>query len=173
MSFSQAAQFEQHVNNQLSKSLGAIPVLFPILRRLRVDQIVNCHSSGEEEVSHGTTVSILTLNRLMAPKPLYKVKEWMAETVLEDALGISAEQMHDTRIGRTLDDVHPDLDAIWQDIAVQAVLEYDIDLRFIHYDITSVYFEGEYTKSEKIDYGYSRDHRPDAKQINLGVNVHQ
>jgi transposase len=171
MSFSQAAQFEQHVNNQLSKSLGAIPVLFPILRRLRVDQIVNCHSSGEEEVSHGTTVSILTLNRLMAPKPLYKVKEWMAETVLEDALGISAEQMHDTRIGRTLDDVHPDLDAIWQDIAVQAVLEYDIDLRFIHYDITSVYFEGEYTKSEKIDYGYSRDHRPDAKQVNLGVNV--
>jgi len=34
MSISQAAQFEQHVNNQLSKSLGAIPVLFPILRRL-------------------------------------------------------------------------------------------------------------------------------------------
>jgi transposase len=171
MSFSQAAQFEQHVNNQLSKSLGAIPVLFPILRRLQVDQIINRHSAGEEEVSHGTTVSILTLNRLMAPKPLYKVKEWMAETVLEDALGISAEQMHDTRIGRTLDDIHPDLDAIWQDIAVQAVLEYDIDLRFIHYDITSVYFEGEYTESEKIDYGYSRDHRPDAKQVNLGVNV--
>jgi transposase len=171
MSFSQAAQFEQHVNNQLSKSLGAIPVLFPILRRLQVDQIINRHSAGEEEVSHGTTVSILTLNRLMAPKPLYKVKEWMAETVLEDALGISAEQMHDTRIGRTLDDIHPDLDAIWQDIAVQAVLEYDIDLRFIHYDITSIYFEGEYTESEKIDYGYSRDHRPDAKQVNLGVNV--
>ena len=68
-------------------------------------------------------------------------------------------------------DLHPHLEAIWQDIAVQAVLEYDIDLRFIHYDITSVYFEGEYTESEKIDYGYSRDHRPDAKQVNLGVNV--
>ena len=54
---------------------------------------------------------------------------------------------------------------------VQAVLAYDIDLRFIHYDITSVYFEGEYTESDKIDYGYSRDHRPDAKQVNLGVNV--
>jgi transposase len=171
MSFSQAAQFEQHVNNQLSKSLGAIPVLYPILRRLRVDQIVNGHSGGEEEVSHGTTVEILTLNRLMAPKPLYKVKKWMAETVLESTLDISAERMHDTRIGRTLDDLHAHLDAIWQDIAVQAVLEYDIDLRFIHYDVTSVYFEGEYTESDKVDYGYSRDHRPDAKQVNLGVNV--
>jgi len=171
MSFSQATQFEQHVNNQLSKSLGAIPVLFPILRRLRVAQTINEYCSGAQEVSHGTTVEILTLNRLMAPKPLYKVKEWMAETVLEDTLEVSAEQMHDTRIGRTLDDLYPHLDAIWQDIAVQAVLEYDIDLRFIHYDITSVYFEGEYTESEKIDYGYSRDHRPDAKQVNLGVNV--
>ena len=171
MSFSQATQFEQHVNNQLSKSLGAIPVLFPIVRRLHVAQLINEYCSGAQEVSHGTTVEILTLNRLMAPKPLYKVKEWMAETVLEDTLEVSAGQMHDTRIGRTLDDLYPHLDAIWQDIAVQAVLEYDIDLRFIHYDITSVYFEGEYTESERIDYGYSRDHRPDAKQVNLGVNV--
>jgi len=43
------------------------------------------------------------------------------------------------------------LDAIWQDIAIQADLAYDIDQRFVHYDITSAYFEGEYTDSEKID----------------------
>ncbi|MGD8996927.1 MAG: IS1634 family transposase [Anaerolineae bacterium] len=171
MGFSQAARFEQHVNNQLSKSLGAIPVLFPILQRLRVMQTTNHHCPGKEEVSHGTTVGILALNRLMAPRPLYKVKAWMAETVLEDTLDVRADQMHDTRIGRTLDDLHPYLGAIWQDIVVQAILEYDIDLRFLHYDITSIYFEGAYTESKKIDYGYSRDHRPDAKQVNLGVNV--
>jgi transposase len=171
MRISQADRFEQQVNNQLSKALGAIPVLYPILRRLRVAEAINGRCAGGEEVSHGTTVEILTLNRLMAPKPLYRLKEWMAETVLEDTLGVSAEQMHDTRIGRTLDDLHAELDGIWQDIVVQAVLEYDIDLRSIHYDITSVYFEGEYSASDKIDYGYSRDHRPDAKQVNLGVNV--
>ena len=171
MSFSQADRFEEHIDNQLSKSLGAIPVLFPVLRRLRVAQTISRHCTGEQAVSHGTAVEILALNRLMAPKPLYKVKEWMAGTVLEDTLEIGADQMHDTRIGRALDDLHPHLHAIWQDIVVQAVLEYDIDLRFIHYDITSVYFEGEYTESEKISYGYSRDHRPDAKQVNLGVNV--
>ena len=52
------------------------------------------------------------MNRLMAPKPLYKVKEWLAETVLEDAPDVGDEQMHDTRIGRTLDDLYPHLDAI-------------------------------------------------------------
>jgi hypothetical protein len=91
MSFSQAARFEQHVSNQLSKSLGAIPVLLPILRRLRVAQIINRQCSGKQEVSHGTAVEILALNRLMAPKPLYKVKEWMAETVLEDTLAASPQ----------------------------------------------------------------------------------
>jgi len=46
-----------------------------------------------------------------------------------------------------------------------------VDLRFLHYDITSVYLEGKYEGSNKVDYGYSRDHRPDAKQVNLAVNV--
>jgi transposase len=143
----------------------------PIFRRLRIAEIVDRHCPGKEEVSHGMTVVILGLNRLMSPQPLYRVQEWMTETVLEDTLGISAEQMYDVRLGRTLDDLHPYLDAIWQDIVVQAILEYHLDLTSLHYDITSLYFEGEYADSAKIDYGYSRDHRPDTKQVNLGVNV--
>ena len=171
MSFSQANQFEQHVNNQLSKWLGATPVLLPIFRRLGIAQAVNKYCSGREEISHGSVIEIMGLNRLMAPKPMYKFKGWLSETVLEDTLDVSAEQMHDTRLGRTLDDIHPHLEAIWQDIAVQAILEYEIDLRYLHYDITSVYFEGEYEDVDMVNYGYSRDHRPDAKQVNLAVNV--
>jgi transposase len=143
----------------------------PIFRRLHVSEIVDRHCPGKEQVSHSTAIVTLGLNRLMSPKPLCRVEKWMAGTVLEDTLGISAEQMHDVRLGRTLDDLHPYLGAIWQDIVVQAILEYNLDLRFLHYDITSIYFEGEYADSAKITYGYSRDHRPDTKQVNLGVNV--
>ena len=114
MSFSQADRFEQQVTNQLSKWLGAVPVLMPIFRCLRVAEIVDRHSPGKEDVSRGTSVVTLGLNRLMAPKPLYKVNEWIAKTVLEDALDVSAEQMHDVRLGRTLDDIYPHLSAIWQ-----------------------------------------------------------
>jgi transposase len=143
----------------------------PIFRRLQVAETVDRHCPGKEKVSHGTAIVTLGLNRLMSPKPLYQVDEWMAGTVLEDTLGVSAGQMYDVRLGRTLDDLHPYLGAIWQDVVVQAILEYHLDLAFLHYDITSIYFEGEYTDSAKIDYGYSRDHRPDTKQVNLGVNV--
>ena len=171
MSFSQADEFEQHVTNQLSKWLGAIPVLYPILRQLKVAEYVDEHCPGKEDVSHGMVINALVLNRLMAPKPMYKVGKWITETILEETLGISAEQMYDNRLGRTLDDLHPYLEPLWQDIVVQAVVDYDVDLRFLHYDITSVYFEGAYEASEKVSYGLSRDHRPDTKQINLAVNV--
>lgn len=175
MSSSQAAQFQKqldaHVNNQLSKWVGAIPMVMPILRDLNMAAIVDDHCPGKEEVSHGTTVLALTLNRLLSPRPLYKVGPWLGGTILEDVLGVQARQMYDSRLGRTLDDIHPHLEAMWQDIVVQAVLTYNIDLSQIHYDITSIYFEGEYEESDTIDYGYSRDNRPDAKQLNLGVNV--
>jgi len=171
MSFSQADEFEQHVTNQLSKWLGAIPVLYAILRQLKVAEYVDEHCPGKEDVSHGMVINALVLNRLMAPKPMYKVGKWITETILEETLGISAEQMYDNRLGRTLDDLHPYLEPLWQDIVVQAVVDYDVDLRFLHYDITSVYFEGAYEASEKVSYGLSRDHRPDTKQINLAVNV--
>jgi len=153
MSFSQAEQFEQHVTDQLSKWVGAIPMLMPIVRQLQIAEIVDEHCPGKEEVNHGTIVTALTLNRLLSPQPLYKVEEWVAGTILEDALAVDASQLYDSRLGRTLDDIHERLTAMWQDIVVQAVLVYDIDLSFLHYDITSIFFEGEYSDSEIIDYG--------------------
>ena len=171
MRASQADQFQQHVHNQLSKWVGGIPMLMPILQELGIGEIVDEHCPGKEQVSHGTAITALVLNRLLSPRPLYKVEEWLAGTILEDVLAIDAAQLYDSRLGRTLDDIQTELAAIWQEIVVRAVLSYDIDLRFLHYDITSIFFEGEYRQSKTIEYGYSRDKRPDAKQINLGINV--
>lgn len=175
MSSSQAEQFqkqfEAHVNNQLSKWVGAIPMVMPIFQDLKIGEIVDRHCPGKEEVSHGTTMLALALNRLLSPRPLYKVSVWLEGTILENALPVDAHQMYDSWLGRTLDDIHAHLEALWTEIVVQAVQAYAIDLRQIHYDITSIYFEGEYEKSDTIDYGYSRDNRPDAKQFNLGVSV--
>lgn len=171
MGFSQADRFEQHINNQLTKRIGAVPVLMPIIQRLGIAEIIDEWCPGKEDISHGVVVSILALNRLQAPRPLSKVKPWLEESVLEDTFGIEAEKMYDQRLGRTLDDIHLDLEHLWQDIVARAIIEYDIDLSFLHYDITSIYFEGEYEDQDLIDYGYSRDGRPDAKQSNLGLNV--
>lgn len=163
--------FDANIDQQLTRWLGAIPVLMPILQRLNVVEIINRHVKTEADVDSGTVALILAINRLVAPKPLYKVADWMATTVLEQTLSIPAEKLHDRRIGDLLDLIHPHIDNIWKEIVHCAVTAFGIEIDFIHYDITSIYFEGEYQHADKIEYGYSRDKRPDCKQINLRLNV--
>ena len=46
-------------------------------------------------------------------------------------------------------------------------LDYDLLL----YDVTSTYFEGEAKANPKAKLGYSRDRRPDCKQVTIGLIV--
>ncbi len=80
---SQAIEFSSNIDEQLSRWLGAIPILLPILQRLNVVSIINRYCPCEADVDEGTVALIMALNRLMSPRPLYKVADWMAETVLE------------------------------------------------------------------------------------------
>ena len=61
--------------------------------------------------------------------------------------------------------------AIWQQVVLAAVRRYHLPLDWLHYDITSTYFEGAYSESELIKFGYSRDQRPDSKQLNIGLTT--
>ncbi|MBN2231094.1 MAG: IS1634 family transposase [Candidatus Thorarchaeota archaeon] len=168
---SQAIEFASNVDKQLSRWLGAIPVLMPIFQNLNVVSIINRYCPCQADVDEGTVALVLALNRLMSPRPLYKVAEWMKETVLEETLGISPEKFHDRRLGDLLDAIHPHIDNIWKDIVHHAFQRYGISLDFIHYDITSLYFEGEYEDADMVNYGYSRDSKSDCKQVNLRLNI--
>lgn len=132
---------------------------------------MNERCSGEHVVSHGQIAQLLVLNRLQAPRPLYKVGDWLAQTALANALAVQPTQAHDTRLGETLDALFPQHQAIWQAVILTAVRRYQLPLAWLHYDITSTYFEGLYTESEFVKFGYSRDQRPDTKQLNLGLNI--
>lgn len=48
---------------------------------------------------------------------------------------------------------------------------FGVDFEFLLYDVTSTYFEGQAQGNPKAARGYSRDHRPDCKQVNLGLVV--
>jgi len=43
--------------------------------------------------------------------------------------------------------------------------------RYLLYDLTSTYFEGQMESNPKARRGYSRDHRPDCKQVTIGAVV--
>ena len=88
---------------QLRRQLGALPVLYRLLELLDVRRIINRHCPSAAQVDQGAVVGVLVLNRLMAPRPLYKVADWLGQTVLVTVLGIPAAKFNDDRLGRTLD----------------------------------------------------------------------
>jgi hypothetical protein len=79
---------------QLQRHLGALPVLYALFEVLQVRQIVNRHCPTAAEIDHGTVVLVLALNRLMAPRPLYKMADWLGQTVLVHQLGVPAEKFN-------------------------------------------------------------------------------
>ncbi len=168
---SQAELFARSFQSQVARNPGAACLTLPVLRELGVVESVNVLCPSEHAVSHGEIVNLLTVNRLQAPRPLYRIPDWLDATGLATALGVQPEQAHDTRLGETLDACYPQYQAIWQRVVQRALTRYQLPLDWLHYDITSIYFEGLYTESELIRFGYSRDQRPDSKQINLGLNV--
>jgi transposase len=171
MNTTQAEQMGRAITAVHSRQMGAIPLVYPILTELGVRQTTNALVPSQAKVELGQVVMLLTLNRLLAPQALYHVADWFGETVLPQVLGIAPEQVYDNRLGRALDRLYPQWGELWARLVSRAIEVYDLDLSVLHWDITSIYFEGAYADSELAAYGYSRDHRPDTKQVNLEVDV--
>ncbi|MBI4671395.1 MAG: hypothetical protein HY741_06965, partial [Chloroflexi bacterium] len=67
---------------QLRRQLGALSVLYTLLEILQVRATINRYCPSAAELDYGTVALVLILNRLVAPRPLYKVADWLAQTIL-------------------------------------------------------------------------------------------
>ena len=156
---------------QLRRHLGALPILYALLEILQVRQIINRHVPTAAQVDHGTVALVLILNRLSAPRPLYQVADWLAQTVLVYTLGIPAEKFNDDRLGRTLEAIAPHAEAIWQDVVHVALLRFDLDVRFLFYDLTAFVVHGEYAKSDLVDFGFAHNTPMNKRKIKAGLTT--
>jgi len=166
-----AATVREAIRQSDTLQLGAFPLLCPILDTLGLRDTINELCPTEADLDLGRVMLMLVLNRLMSPQPLCWVDRWAARTVLGVALDVPPAKLYDNRLGRALDAVYPHLGEIWARLVVRAIQVWQLDLSILHWDITSFYFQGAYTDSELIRYGHSRDHQPEAKQINLQADV--
>lgn len=156
---------------QLRRHLGALPVLYTLLELLHVREIINRHCPTAAEVDHGTVAMVMVLNRLVAPRALHRVADWLSRTVLIYMLGIPAEKFNDDRLGRTLDAIGQHTRDIWQDVVHRALIQFDIDLSFIFYDLTAFVVHGAYKDSEYADFGFAHNTPMNKRKIKAGVNA--
>jgi len=156
---------------QLRRHLGVLPVLYALLETLQVRQIINRHCPTAADVDHGTVALVLILNRLAAPRPLYRVADWLARTVLVYTLGVPAKKFNDDRLGRTLEVIGAHARDIWQDVVHRALVQAEVDLRVIFYDLTAFVVHGAYSDSQLADFGFAHNTPLDKRKVKTGLNV--
>jgi transposase len=112
---------------------------------------------------------IMTLNRLVSPTSEHAMPDWIRRTALADLLATDFATLSDEALYRNLDRLHPQRAAIEQALAARERTLFNLDDTIYLYDLTSTYFEGQCRHNPQAQRGYSRDHRPDCKQVVVGL----
>jgi len=112
---------------------------------------------------------VMTVNRLVQPAAEHAMPDWIRRTALADILDTDFTGLSDEALYRNLDRLHPQRTQIEQALAARERTLFNLDDTLYLYDLTSTYFEGQCPRNPQAKRGYSRDHRPDCKQVVIGL----
>jgi transposase len=126
----------------------------------------------EESASWLDIIKILSISRFSQPSSELHIAEHLYEhSAMNDFFGIPAEQLYDNRLYRGLDKMLPHKDGLAQHLKERLGSLFKIEYDLFLYDMTSTYVEGAYVNSKLCQRGYSRDSRPDCKQVCIALVV--
>jgi transposase len=148
------------------REAGSVHVGHQMWRRLQLDTILE-HAGLRERARILTEV--MALNRLISPLSEYSMPDWIRRTALDDILGVEFTTLAEDALYRNLDKLHPTRERIEAEIAEREKTLFNLDDTVYLYDLTSTYFEGAMERNPQAQRGYSRDHRPDCKQVVVGL----
>lgn len=142
-------------------------------KRLELDQLFQELLDGENsEVPWSRVAAVLAINRLCAPGSELAIEErWYPTTALEDLLGIPEGKINHTRLYRCLDRSLPHKAKLEQHLRQRYGELFEVEFDVLLYDLTSSYVEGAAASNPLLQRGYSRDHRPDCKQVVIALIV--
>jgi len=161
------------VRVERSRKFGGPWLGLELLRRLELDQWLEQRlPGGREEIPWAVMARVLVLGRLCdASSELHLAEHFYESSALADLLGVPADKVNDDRLYRALDALLPHKPALEKHLKERLGELFELDYDLLLYDVTSTYFEGEAAKNPLAARGYSRDHRPDCKQVNLALVV--
>ena len=148
------------------REAGPVHVGHQMWRVLRLDRILA--DAGLSRRAQLLT-EVMTLNRLVQPASEHAMPDWIRRTALADILGLDFTALSDEALYRNLDRLHPQRARIEQALAARERTLFNLDDTIYLYDLTSTYFEGQCPLNPQAKRGYSRDHRPDCKQVVIGL----
>lgn len=160
------------VRVERSRKFGG-PWLGPeLLRRLELDRFLEeTLPAGREEIPWPLVATVLVGRLCNASSELHLAKRFYESSALADLLSAPAEKVNEDRLYRALDVLLPHKPALEKHLKEKLGGLFELDYDLLLYDVTSTYLEDQAEKNPQAQRGYSRDHRPDCKQVNIALVV--
>ena len=161
------------VRIERQRNFGDVWLAWTLWRGLGLDALcAERMPPGRERIPWATMAAILVSARLCEPSSeLHIAEDWYRRTALDDILGVPAERVNDDRLYRALDELVGHKPAIERHLRDRLGELFTLDYDLLLYDVTSTYFEGACAGNPMARRGYSRDHRPDCKQVCIALVV--
>ena len=148
---------------------GHVFALIEIWKELKIATILKqkADRSGQS-FDLETHIRLMVINRVCDPRSKLALLEWLEGVYLP---GLDRDKIDYHHLLRAMDWLIEHKQDIELKIANRLLTLFDQEVDLVFYDITSTYFEGDrsITTEDIRQYGYSRDHRPDRRQVVIGV----
>jgi transposase len=149
-----------------ARQAGAVHVGHQIWERLGLEEIL-----AKAGLSHKTRLltELMVLNRLIEPSSELAMSEWVRRSALCDILKTDFSALNEDRLYRNMEELYPKRAQIEAGLCRREKSLFSLKENILLYDLTSTYFEGLCLANPKAQRGYSRDSRPDCKQVLIGL----
>src|SRR6202795_4136831 len=127
---------------------------------------------GKEGIAWAGMAAVLVAARFCEPSSeLHIAEDWYRRTALCDLLQLGDEEVNKDRLYRGLDHLLAHKAELEAHLSQRCGELFAIQNEVLLYDVTSTYFEGQAEANPQARRGYSRDHRPDCKQVCIALVV--
>jgi transposase len=156
-----------------TRDFGDVYLGLLLWQTLELDKLLDRKiKRGRSRIPWPLMATVSTLARFCEPSSeLHIADTWYLGTALDDLLGIPDHLVNTQRLYRTHDVLLTHKEAIETHLKERFATLFDTGYDLLLYDVSSTYFEGEAARNPQARRGYSRDHRPDCKQVCIGLVV--
>src|ERR1700738_2164917 len=127
---------------------------------------------GNERIAWAKMAAVLVTARFCEPSSeLHIAEDWYRRTALCDLLQLGDEEVNKDRLYRGLDHLLAHKASLEAHLSKRCGELFAVQNEVLLYDVTSTYFEGQAAANPQAQRGYSRDHRPDCKQVCIALVV--
>jgi transposase len=156
-----------------SRQFGDVYLALALWRGMGLEELCErLLPAGQARISWAKMAAVLVAARFCEPSSeLHIAEDWYRRTALCDLLALGDEEVNKDRLYRGLDRLLAHKAALEAHLSQRCGELFSVQNEVLLYDVTSTYFEGLAEANPQARRGYSRDHRPDCKQVCIALVV--